>query len=84
MQPQKANIPRPEAAAPPDFDGDDTVSDLSADALIGAAHTVAAAQRVTVTTPPEEGDETTSLAVTLEQPGRYSGPRRAGRTGSSP
>jgi len=84
MQPQKAFLPLP-PAAPIDLDGDDTVSDLTAESLrIGAAHTVAADERVTMTTPPEDGDETTSLAVTFEQPGRYGGPRRGGRVQEGP
>ncbi len=69
-----------------DFDNDDTVSDLTLDALT-SMHTIAhasASSRVTVTTAPEDGDETTSLAVTLEQPGRYTGPRRGGRTAADP
>ncbi len=48
-----------------------------------AARTVAGDDRVTVTSPPEEGDEA-SLAVTLEHPGRYTGPRRGGQTSDGP
>jgi len=89
MQPQKAHIPRPPASGP-ELDGDDTVSDLTLDAL-PAAHSKAATvastadeEHVTMTTPPEGGDAATSLAVTLEHPGRYGGPRRDGRVTADP
>ncbi len=70
----------------PDYDNDDTVSDLTLEALT-SMHTIAhasASSHVTVTTPPHDGDETVSLAVTNEQPGRYTGPRRGGRTATDP